>query len=113
ELRAELWKLVQNKASLAVSRRWGMDVGGEIQRRIKLRFTVGPGSMVCHRVKWKQNMRRGVFLVRHPEGTMELPYMVSYGLSHEVETISATQDNGQNGAAHPPHETQDQGADVA
>ncbi|MBF0153434.1 MAG: hypothetical protein HQL64_06825 [Magnetococcales bacterium] len=113
EMRADLWKLVQSKASLAVSRRWGMEVGGEIQRRVRLRFTVGPGDMVCHHVKWKQNMRRGVFQVLHPEGIMKVPYMVTYGLSHEVVTVSASSKGGQRCVVHLPQEMPENEADSA
>ncbi|MBF0138056.1 MAG: hypothetical protein H7833_09905 [Magnetococcus sp. DMHC-1] len=103
---ADLWKIVQNKASLAVSKRWGIKVGSEIKRRVTLRFTVGAGCMVCHHIRWKQNLRRGVFRIAHPHGTLKLPYMVSYGLSHEVVTVAADPHNGQSCVMQLPQKSE-------
>ncbi|MBF0425402.1 MAG: hypothetical protein HQL66_06260 [Magnetococcales bacterium] len=105
ELRADLWKLIQAKAALALSRRWGVEVGGEIQRKIRLRFTVDPGKMVRHQVTWKQSTRRGAFTVRHPNGSVRIPFVMTYGLFHEVTARVVTPPETGIPAVSPPPAT--------
>ncbi|MEO5366783.1 MAG: hypothetical protein H7831_10595 [Magnetococcus sp. WYHC-3] len=96
-LKSDVWKLFQLQATHSVTRRLGVEVGAEITRRVRLRFSAAPGCRVAYRVNWQQEVSRGVFLVRVRKRMLEIPFMVTYGLSHSVESIDEGAD-----AAEPP-----------
>lgn len=71
-----------------LARRLGVEMDAQILRHIRLRFTAAPGHKVCYRVVWKQSSQRGLFEVGVGRHVYQLPYMVTYGLSHAVQSIA-------------------------
>ncbi|MBF0610905.1 MAG: hypothetical protein G8345_16470 [Magnetococcales bacterium] len=80
------------KGKLAKS--MGTELGGQISRRVRLKFEADPGKFVHYRVVWKQESRRGILLVQMAGQERQFPYMVTYGLYHSVESLSAPAEVG-------------------
>lgn len=87
--RSGLWKAFEARVSGELSRSMGVKIGSQMTRRVRLRFSVAPEKMVSYRIVWKQESRRGEFEVLvDGKRTYKIPYMVTYGLSHSVESTS-------------------------
>jgi hypothetical protein len=87
-LRTSFWKAFETRASGELSKSLGVKVGGQVSRRVRLRFSVRPEMAVTYRIIWKQESRRGEFEVLVGEKQRyKIPYMVTYGLSHSVESF--------------------------
>ncbi len=71
-----------------LSRDLDVEIGSQLSRHVRVRFAAAPGEKVCYRLTWKQNNRRGLFQVAVGKKIHRLPYMVTYGLSHTVESIA-------------------------
>ncbi|MBF0587885.1 MAG: hypothetical protein HQL53_02030 [Magnetococcales bacterium] len=89
-----LIKLVQSWSSAHMSRSLGMQVGSQINRSIRLRLSCDPGKMAMYRVLWKQESRRGVLEMRIRNKTYEIPYTMTYGLSHSLESLDYVVERG-------------------
>lgn len=70
----------------------GVDVGSQISRRVRLRFEADPGKFVHYRVVWKQESRRGILEILAGNKTHHVPYLVTYGLFHSVESLPQTEE---------------------
>ncbi len=87
-MRTSLWKAFETRASGELSKSLGVKIGSQITRRVRLRFAVKPQHAVSYRVIWKQESRRGESEVLiGGKKQYKVPYMVTYGLSHSVESI--------------------------
>ncbi|MBF0283514.1 MAG: hypothetical protein HQL51_03550 [Magnetococcales bacterium] len=69
----------------------GMDMGSQISRRIRLKFEADPGKFVHYRVVWKQESRRGILHIEVKGKSHRLPYLVTYGLFHSVESLPGSE----------------------
>jgi hypothetical protein len=88
-LRTGFWKAFETKAADSLSKSLGSKVGSQITRRVRLKFSVAPEKSVNYRIVWKQESRRGVMdIMVGNKKRYKVPYMVTYGLSHSVESIS-------------------------
>lgn len=65
-----------------------VEIGSQLSRSVRVRFSAAPGEKVRYRLTWKQNIQRGLFKVAVGGKVHEIPYLVSYGLSHVVESLS-------------------------
>lgn len=65
-----------------------LEIGAQLIRRVRLRFSVGPGDKGLYRLTWVQTASHGVFDVNGNGRKMEIPYLITYGLSHQVATIA-------------------------
>lgn len=83
-----LFSALKTELHTRLSRRLGVEMDTQISRHIRLRFTAAPGHKVCYRVVWKQSSQRGLFEVGVGRHVYQLPYMVTYGLSHAVQSIA-------------------------
>ena len=100
--KSNLWKLLESKTELEIGKNLGVDVGSQISRRVRLRFATDPGEFVRYRVVWQQQSQRGIFDIRAGKRIFQLPYMVTYGLSHSVESLP-----GESVAKHLKPESMD------
>ncbi|MBF0444816.1 MAG: hypothetical protein HQL68_04450 [Magnetococcales bacterium] len=88
-IRAGLWKAFESKASGELSKSLGVKVGSQLSRRVRLKFSVAPKEAVRYRIVWKQESRRGEFEVLvGDKKKYKVPYLVTYGLSHSVESFT-------------------------
>jgi hypothetical protein len=88
-LRASIWKAFETRASGELSKSLGVKIGSQLSRRVRLRFSVKPQHAVTYKIIWRQESRRGEFEVLvGGKKQYKVPYMVTYGLSHSVESIS-------------------------
>lgn len=74
-----------------LSRKVGVESGTQIVRHIRLKFTAAPGKKVLYRVVWKQTSQRGVFEIGVGPRIYGVPYLVTFGLSHVVQSIDLAQ----------------------
>ncbi|MBF0453962.1 MAG: hypothetical protein HQL72_03980 [Magnetococcales bacterium] len=87
-LRTGFWKAFETRASGELSKSLGVKVGSQVSRRVRLRFSVAPHKGVRYRIVWKQESRRGEFEVLvGDKKKYRIPYMITYGLSHSVESL--------------------------
>lgn len=82
-----LWRLLESKAESELAKSLGIEVGSQINRRVRLRFATDPGQFVRYRVVWQQQSQRGMLEIQAGEHRVQLPYLVAYGLSHTVESL--------------------------
>ncbi len=77
------------EAGIAKSLRKGMGfaVNEEVSRSVKIRFNVAPGAQNRYRILRKQRQRKGSLVFRQAGQQMRLPFEITYGLSHEVESL--------------------------
>ncbi|MBF0173393.1 MAG: hypothetical protein HQL83_08105 [Magnetococcales bacterium] len=86
--RSGLGKLFVSEISGELSKSLGVKIGSQISRRIRLNFSVSPHKKVIYRVIWKQESRRGQFeILVDGKRRFRVPYLITYGLSHAVESI--------------------------
>ncbi|MBF0585160.1 MAG: hypothetical protein HQL80_13135 [Magnetococcales bacterium] len=85
--KTDFWHLLENKAELELGKSLGIEVGSQINRRVRLRFATDPGQFVRYRVIWQQQSQRGILEIRAGRQLFHLPYLVAYGLSHAVESL--------------------------
>ncbi|MBF0195766.1 MAG: hypothetical protein HQL71_14495, partial [Magnetococcales bacterium] len=82
------WKAFETKAADSLSKTLGSKVGSQVTRRVRLKFSVAPQKAVNYRIVWKQESRRGVMdVLVDNKKRYKIPYMVTYGLSHSVESL--------------------------
>ncbi|ABK44746.1 hypothetical protein Mmc1_2245 [Magnetococcus marinus MC-1] len=84
---SRLLRVLEYKANQFLSQRLGGRAGSQIERRVHLRLVAERETRAIYRIHWKQSSCRGLFVVRIGDKKIELPYMASYGLFHEVESI--------------------------
>ncbi|MBF0368954.1 MAG: hypothetical protein HQL52_05785 [Magnetococcales bacterium] len=86
-LGANLLSLVEAKAQTKLSKTLGFQIGSKITREIKLKFAAAPGQFAHYRVVWKQDTRRGIYEVEVAGKRYDIPFLVTYGLCHSIESI--------------------------
>ncbi|MBF0139406.1 MAG: hypothetical protein HQL74_03890 [Magnetococcales bacterium] len=86
--RSGFGKVFSSEISGELSRSLGVKIGSQIHRRIRLNFSVSPHKQVIYRVVWRQESRRGEFeIMVNGKRRFRVPYLITYGLSHSVESI--------------------------
>ncbi len=88
KIHAGLWSVIESEARSQLSTMLGAEIGNEITRRITLKFEAPPGKIVHYRITWKQTIRRGLLEVKTKNGSIQIPYNVTYGLSHSVDSVA-------------------------
>lgn len=88
-LKAGSWSVIEIEAQKRISERVGVEVGDQITRRVNVTFEAAPGEIVYYRLTWKQKTRQGVFNMKVNNQTIHLPYSVTYGLYHLIESVSS------------------------
>ncbi len=78
---------IQSELGNRLARTLSVNVGGQVERHVKLKLAAAPGRKVCYKILWIQNGKRGIFDLIANGKRVELPFLVSYGLSHEVTSI--------------------------
>lgn len=87
-LRSGFGKIFSSQIGGELSKSLGVRVGSQINRKIRLNFSVSPYKKVLYRVIWKQESRRGEFeIMVNGKRRFRVPYLITYGLSHAVESI--------------------------
>nr|CRH04735.1 Conserved protein of unknown function. Similar to protein Mmc1_2245 from MC-1 [Candidatus Magnetococcus massalia] len=84
---SKLLTFLETKANHMMSQRIGGTSGTRIQRRVQLRFVAVQNQRTHYRIHWKQSTYRGLFVVRVGSRQLELPFLATYGLYHEVESL--------------------------
>lgn len=87
-LKGNILSIIEAEACGKIAENIGIDLQQEEFRRVTLRFEAAPGKMVLYRVIWKQTQRTGKAQIQLAKGTVRLPYVAVYGLSHSIESIS-------------------------
>ncbi|HAT50223.1 MAG: hypothetical protein HQL07_14550 [Nitrospirae bacterium] len=96
-VRSGFGKLFSSQIGGELSKTLGVRVGSQITRKIRLNFSVSPHKKVLYRVIWKQESRRGEFdIMVNGKRRFRVPYLITYGLSHSVESIEGME------VTHPP-----------
>lgn len=86
--RSGFGKMFTSEIAGELSRSLGVKIGSHISRRIRLNFAVSPHKQVIYRVVWRQESRRGEFeIMVNGKRRFRVPYLITYGLSHSVESI--------------------------
>lgn len=102
-LRSGFGKIFSSEIAGELSKTLGVKVGSQISRKIRLSFSVSPFKKVLYRVVWKQESRRGEFeIMVNGKRRFRVPYLITYGLSHSVESI---EDGSFSGPAIRPEES--------
>ncbi|HIJ84156.1 MAG: hypothetical protein HW380_1226 [Magnetococcales bacterium] len=87
-LRSGFGKMFSSEIAGELSKSMGVKIGSQISRKIRLSFSVSPHKKVIYRVVWKQESRRGEFdIMVNDKRRFRVPYLITYGLSHSVESI--------------------------
>ncbi len=87
DFKSSLWSFIESRTQLELGKSLGISAGTEITRRIRLKFAVDSGRFVIYRVIWKQSSRRGIFEISAGGKIVEVPYLITYGLTHVVESV--------------------------
>ncbi len=91
-LGGSLLSLVKAEAELWLGRKLGCEIGARVTRSIKLRLTAAPGTFARYRITWKQDLRRGRQVAMVAGKKVELDYVATHGLCHEVTSLAETDD---------------------
>ncbi|MBF0273081.1 MAG: hypothetical protein HQL98_13610 [Magnetococcales bacterium] len=86
--KASLWIILESMVQKELKKSLHIEFGTQITRRVKINFSTDPGFMVRYRVVWKQTSRRGLFEIKIGSEKHIIPYVVTFGLSHAVESIA-------------------------
>ncbi|MEI6413286.1 MAG: hypothetical protein WCP34_03360 [Pseudomonadota bacterium] len=95
-LKANWWPILENMAQEEIKNTLGIELNTQITRRVKVIFSTEPGHLVRYRVIWKQDSRRGLLEVNVGGEVYAVPYLVTFGLSHAIESI-AGESRGEKG----------------
>ncbi|MBF0110534.1 MAG: hypothetical protein HQL76_15305 [Magnetococcales bacterium] len=71
-----------------------VDFDTMITRRVKINFSTQPGQWVRYRLTWRQTSRRGLFNLKIGGEIHNIPYLVTFGLSHAVESLEEGKNAG-------------------
>ncbi len=94
-LRGSWLPILESLAQKEVKKTLGVELNSQITRRVKVVFSTEPGYLVRYRVVWKQDSRRGLLEVGVGGETYVVPYLVTFGLSHAIESIAGEVRGGQ------------------
>ncbi|MBF0262566.1 MAG: hypothetical protein HQL97_12130 [Magnetococcales bacterium] len=87
QVKSSLLRLVDGMVEKELKKALHIEFGTQISRRVKIHFSTEPGQMVHYRLTWKQTSRRGVFYFNVGTERHVVPYVVTFGLSHSVESL--------------------------
>ncbi|MBF0155722.1 MAG: hypothetical protein HQL57_00865 [Magnetococcales bacterium] len=87
-LKSGFWSTMEAMAQEEIKKSQRIEFGTQITRRVKIVFSTDPGHRVRYRVVWKQNSRKGHLRVRVDGKACIVPYVVTFGLQHGVESIA-------------------------
>ncbi|MBF0212555.1 MAG: hypothetical protein HQM00_03200 [Magnetococcales bacterium] len=94
QIKSSILRLVDGLVEKELKKVLHIEFGTQITRRVKIHFSTEPGQMVRYRLVWKQTSRRGVFYFNVGAERHVVPYVVTFGLSHAVESLG----DGENAA---------------
>jgi hypothetical protein len=86
--KAEVWSVLEAEVRSSLAKAIGMEFGDQVSCRVTVKFEAAPGKLVRYRVRWKQNTRRGIFSIGVGNQTVQVPYSVTFGLYHSIESLS-------------------------
>ncbi|MEO5345522.1 MAG: hypothetical protein H7834_03970 [Magnetococcus sp. YQC-9] len=87
QLKSSMLRLVDGLVEKELKKTLHIEFGTQITRRVKIHFSTEPGQMVRYRLIWKQTSRRGIYYVNIGAERHVVPYVVTFGLSHAVESL--------------------------
>lgn len=87
QVKSSVWRLVDGMVQKELKKNLQIEFGTQITRRVKIQFSTEPGRMVRYRLVWKQSSRRGFYHVNIGTERHVVPYVVTFGLSHAVESL--------------------------
>ncbi|MEO5341958.1 MAG: hypothetical protein H7842_01235 [Gammaproteobacteria bacterium SHHR-1] len=82
-----LFPLLEAGIAKSLRKGMGLEMNERITRSVKIRFNVAPGARNRYRIIWKQQRRRGSLVFKQDRQELRLPFEITYGLSHEVESL--------------------------
>jgi hypothetical protein len=85
---ANIFSLLEAKVQAKLSRTLGVKTDEKISREVRLKLSAAPGQFAHYRVVWKQDNRRGVYEVEVGKKRYTVPFLITYGLTHSVESIN-------------------------
>ncbi|MBF0626967.1 MAG: hypothetical protein HQL91_01980 [Magnetococcales bacterium] len=94
QFKGSIWMVLESMVQKELKRNLQIEFGTQITRRVKITFSTDPGFMVRYRLIWKQTSRRGFFDVRVGAEKHVIPYLVTFGLYHAVESLAEGGDGG-------------------
>jgi hypothetical protein len=83
-----LWSVLEAEVRSNLAKAIGLELKDQVSRRVTVKFEAAPGKLVRYKVLWKQNTRKGIFSIRVGTQTVQLPYSVTFGLYHSIESIA-------------------------
>jgi hypothetical protein len=85
-----LFHLLEAGVAKSLRKGMGFEVNERISRSVKIRFNVAAGAQNRYRIVWKQRRRKGSLVFKQDRQKVRLPFEITYGLSHEVESLPMT-----------------------
>ncbi|GAB0057882.1 hypothetical protein SIID45300_02216 [Candidatus Magnetaquicoccaceae bacterium FCR-1] len=87
QVRSSVLRLVDGLVEKELKKALHIEFGTQVTRRVKIHFSTEPGQMVRYRLVWKQTSRRGIYYVNVGTDRHVIPYVVTFGLFHSVESL--------------------------
>ncbi|MBF0339540.1 MAG: hypothetical protein HQL95_01085 [Magnetococcales bacterium] len=87
QVKSSVMRLVDALVEKELKKVLHIEFGTQITRRVKIHFSTEPGQMVRYRLVWKQTSRRGIYYINVGAEQHIVPYVVTFGLSHAVESL--------------------------
>ncbi|MBF0116130.1 MAG: hypothetical protein HQM04_13965 [Magnetococcales bacterium] len=87
QVKSSVLRLVDGLVEKELKKTLHIEFGTQVTRRVKIHFSTEPGQRVRYRLVWKQTSRRGIFYVNVGAERHMVPYVVTFGLSHTVESL--------------------------
>lgn len=84
---AALFSALKAELHTRLVRKLGVEMDAQVSRHVRLRLSAAPGKKVLYQVVWKQTSQRGLFEIGVGRHLYQVPYMMTFGLSHTVRSI--------------------------
>lgn len=88
-LTIKAWDLLETELRINLNKSIGIQIGGQVTRKVTIKLEAAPGKFVNYRLIWKQHERKGLANININNKQIELPYTTTYGLFHSIESISS------------------------
>ncbi|MBF0097034.1 MAG: hypothetical protein HQM04_13380 [Magnetococcales bacterium] len=93
-MKSILWPVLESVVQDELKKSLRIDFGTQVTRRVKIVFSAEPGHLVRYRLVWRQDSRQGVYDIRMGNEQLSVPYMVTFGLFHAVESVQGVEHEG-------------------
>ncbi|WP_130470100.1 hypothetical protein [Candidatus Magnetaquicoccus inordinatus] len=90
-MKSILWPVLESVVQEELKKNLRVEFGSQITRRVKIVFSAEPGHLVRYRLVWRQDSRQGVYDIRIGNEQLAVPYMVTFGLFHAVESMEGVE----------------------